>query len=482
MKWKTTLVLLLLTVGVGAYVSLYELRQPLPEEGARLAKELLRITPEEITRVIVVSPKARMTLERQSLDSPAGGVARDGAPQGVWRLTSLRNARANEELVHRLLNELNPLESEQTIKGTPDRPLNRADYGLQTPEATLTVASPQRSITLLFGSATAVEENRYVALEGPSDIAVVNASLFEALNQSPEAFRSHDLVDVKTWEVRQIAVTSANRSYTLAKLTNAAQTQQADRWKLLAPLEDVADSAAASTTLSQLRGLRIERFVAEELVEVDRARWGLDAPYATITLTTNEDQPPLEVVIGKVAEDDEQQRYAKRSDESTVYAVTSAQIDEVARDPHALRSRACFEFFASQVAKLQVSGEGASWTIERDGDAWKASDGIELDGAKVEEFLWKVRDIKLMRFVDDAPQDLARYGLDPTHGTIQVWLTGQLDPQTLAVGSTIETGTTRYGRITGRTAVVELPEVIHEILTTTPEYLNRAIGSIDGPA
>lgn len=371
--------------------------------------------------------------------------------------------------MNRILNELNPLESEQTLKETPDRPLNRADYGLEAPEATLTVASPQRSITLLFGSATAVEENRYVALEGSSEIAVVNTSLFEALDQPLEAFRSHDLVDVKTWDVRQIAVTSANRSYTLAKLTNAAQTQQADRWKLLAPLEDAADSAAASTTLSKLRALRIERFIAEDVTEAERARWGLEVPYATITLTTNEDQPPLDVVIGKVTEDDEQQRYAKRSDEPTLYALKTTSLEELLRDPQELRSQTCFEFFASQVSKLQVAWEGKSWTVERQDEIWKTNEGTTLDGAAVEEFLWKIRDVKLTRFVDDAPQDLARYGLDPAQGTIMVWVSGQTEPQTLLIGSTIEQGQTRYGRITARSPVVELPEVVNEILKTTPD-------------
>ncbi|HBH97099.1 MAG TPA: hypothetical protein DDX89_04820 [Candidatus Omnitrophica bacterium] len=66
-------------------------------------------------------------------------------------------------------------------------------------------------------------------------------------------------------------------------------------------------------------------------------------------------------------------------------------------------------------------------------------------------------------------QDLARYGLEPAKGTIQVWLAGDSNPQRLSVGDTIEAGTTRYGLMTGRRAVVELPEPINEILATTPD-------------
>ena len=64
MKWKTTLALLVLTVGVGAYVSLYELKQPLPEERQRLAARILHVLPDEVTSLAVELPHAKVTLNK----------------------------------------------------------------------------------------------------------------------------------------------------------------------------------------------------------------------------------------------------------------------------------------------------------------------------------------------------------------------------------------------------------------------------------
>lgn len=456
MKWKTTLLLLLLTVGVGAYVSLYELKQPTPEERSRLANQVLNLNPDDATGLIVTSPHGHVTLQRMS---------------SAWQLIppTPPNLRADASLISRVLNQLNPLEAEQVLQSTAQRPLAPADYGLQSPGATLTIITAKGMTKLLFGDPTAVGLNRYLSVEGAPTMFVVGDSLFELLDQPLEAFRSHDLVEVAAAEVRRITLASPASSYTLERISAPSSPAQADRWRLTQPVEDLADSAAASTIVSTLRGLRAERFLADELTEDDRARFGLEAPYATITLAVKEGSPPLELVIGKVTDDNDGQRYATRLDEPTISAVASSKVAELLRDPQALRSRACFEFFASQVEKLQVSWGGASWTIERQQETWKTSDGIEVDGAAVEEFLWKIRDSKLTRFIEDAPQDVARYGLEPAKGTIQVWLTGQSDPQGLSVGETTEGGATRYGRMAGRAAVVELPESLNDLLATKPE-------------
>ena len=462
MKWKTTLLLLLLTVGVGAYVSLHELKQPTPEERSRLANRVVNLNPEEVTGLLVTAPKGTVTLQRIS---------------NVWQVVSPRRLRAEAPLVSRILNHLNPLEAEHVLRQTTERPLAPADYGLQSPAATLTVITADRTMKLLFGDATAVGANRYLSMEGTPVLYVVSASLVELLVQPLDAFRSHDLVDVTAEEIQRITVVSPSSSYTLARTSEPASATHADRWRLTHPVDDPADSGVASTIVSALRGLRAERFLTDEFTEGDLARFGLAAPYATITIAVTEGDPPLELVIGKVTEDNDQRRTAKRSDEPTVFAVASAKVEELLRDPQELRSRACFDFFASQVAKLQVSWEGAPWTIERQQKTWKASDGTELDDAEVEEFLWKIRDITLTRFVEDAPQDLARYGLDPAKGTIRVWLTGQSDPQGLSVGETIDGGATRYGWMSGRAEVVELPESLNEILTATPEALKAVMPS-----
>lgn len=458
MKWKTTAVLLIAAVGLGSYVALVELKQPTQEERAERARQVVQIPPDEVTGLSVTFPAVTATLQRHDQ---------------AWRLSQPIAARADGSLLRRILNELDPLEAERVLEGGKDTPPALGEFGLASPRGTLAVTAGTRTTTLLFGEPTPVGDNLYLALPDSPKVFVVGTRLFEELNQPLETYRSRELLEFETWKVTRIAVASSRASYTL--------TKQGQRWQLTDPIADEADSAAASTTLSKLRNLPIERFMTDSPPAEPSPQWGFDAPFARITLTLEGAEQPLELAIGNTAVDDEQQRYARRSDEPTVYTVNHSSIEELLPDPQTLRSKMLMDFFADQVAKIHLAWQEAAWTIEKIDGQWNVSGGQEaLDAAKVEEWLWRLRDTKLNRFLEDAPQDLAparpelhgaggRYGLEPPSGTIQVWVTDQPEPTQLLIGASVEPGKTRYGRVVGRAAVVELPETINDLLTATPE-------------
>ncbi len=63
-RWKTLLLLLVATVGVGAYISLYEIRQPSREALERLSKQILSIPAESVTQLVLDLPQVKATLVR----------------------------------------------------------------------------------------------------------------------------------------------------------------------------------------------------------------------------------------------------------------------------------------------------------------------------------------------------------------------------------------------------------------------------------
>ncbi|MBI3010049.1 MAG: hypothetical protein HYY57_03585, partial [Candidatus Omnitrophica bacterium] len=64
MRWKTTLILFISVIGLGAYISLHEIKQPLPQEKEQLAKQVLSIAPESVTQIALDLPQAKITLTR----------------------------------------------------------------------------------------------------------------------------------------------------------------------------------------------------------------------------------------------------------------------------------------------------------------------------------------------------------------------------------------------------------------------------------
>lgn len=470
MHWKTTAVLLLITVGVGAYVSLYELKQPTVEERQQQTKEIARLAPEEVSSLLVESPEAgKVSLQR--LD-------------GAWRLVSPLDARADDAQVRRILSELNPLSAERTLTTPKDKPFALADFGLEAPKASLSASAGSRTVKFLVGDKTPVGTNRYLKLADGPTIHVVTSSLFDAANQPVDAYRSHELVDADPASATQIALTSSKGACTLRK--------QGERWQLTQPITDDAESSTVSTMLGKLRGLRIERFVTNQPAAGQLAGWGFEAPSSRISITTDKPDQPLEVLVGTPTTEKPEELYVKRTDEPAVYAVKKDALEELFQDPQALRSHAVLDIAPGQVTKTRLTWQGSTWTIEKKDGQWRLSDGTSLDSTKTEDWLWKLRDLKLTRFIEDEPKDLGRYGLEPTTtegspeergtGTIQVWIENQPDPKELAVGTTLDQDAPfgrRYGKMSGRSCIVELPEGINPIMTTTPESFRATPPSPD---
>ena len=448
MRWKTTFILLTVTIAIGAYVALYEIKQPSPEFQRLRTSQVVRIPRDEVTEITIQGPKSQVVLSREGQ---------------TWQLGTPR-VRADGEFVQALLSETTSLMSERVLSGSPEQPLELKAFGLDPPAARLTLVANTTPTTLLFGASTAVRENRYVQVEGRPEIFVVSSGLFDRLDQPAEVFRDPLLIRLESWRTDELTVTSVDGTLILVR--------HDDDWRLTQPFTDRADRAEVGAFLSHLSGLRIKRFVDDAPTAEQLSTWGLDHPTLEVMLSEGEPRIQRTLVFGASVADDASLVYAKRSDEPSLYAVASEDLQALRRDPHGLRATTCFEFFTSQVRKAELTTEGAGWTIERAQDQWRATgSSAVLDAGQVERWLSQLADLRLSGFEDDAPTALSRYGLDPPSAIVAVWTMVHQEPQRLFVGATLPESTNRYGRIEGRDAVVRLPALIAELLGTTLDNL-----------
>lgn len=443
MKWKTTLVLLIVTVAVGAYVSRYELRRPTAEQRERLAQQVADIPPDTVRRVRIELPKTTVAIERAA---------------NSWQMTEPLRARAEASLVSQILAELNPLTAERTLTGTSLKP---ADYGLDPAQGTLTIEADGGTTVLRLGEHTAVGENRYIALPNQSKVFVVGPDLFELIEQPADAYRDHAILTLDAWQIDELIVQSPKSAYAL--------TRQGDRWLLNEPVIDQADTAAVSGVLNKLKAVRADAFVSEQPTAEDLARFGLESPQIQIVVRGGADQPPQTLLIGELTTQTPPHRYAKRGEEPTVYSIPAAAIEALFVDPESLRSTLLFDLFASQITKVEVEWQAKTWAIEKSDDQWKVVEsGAMLDNRQVDEWLWKLRELRVEKFLEDEPTDLAAYGLEPPQGRISLWVLDGEESKDVLIGKPIESGHTRYGQITGRPGLVELPEALETLLGAPP--------------
>ena len=460
MRWKTTVLLLAATIAIGAYISLYEIRQPSSEERERLAQQILNISPESVGEI--------------ALEMPSGHVAFIRA-EATWRIRP-SNVRADGDRISELLNAASSLYAERLLSGSSDHPLNPATYGLNPPVGRMVITAHGIPTILLFGDATAVHSNRYMQIAGHAEIAVVPSHLFDLANQPSEAFRDPRFIRFSPWLIDEFAVTGPSGSFTLACTNNV--------WRLVQPFADRAARTEVNGLLDQTTGMRIRRFIADSLDPAQRASYGLEPPQTEVRIVQHQPATSTTVLAfgkavpgagGTAATTGAEQTalvYATRSDEPGLYAVDAADVEALHRDPHGLRSKTCLEFLTPLITKIAVMRQNHEWTIERVEGQWKTAGTAQpLEAERVETFITQLSELQLGGFVEDHPTALARYGLDTPYGTISVWSQDQPEPQRVLIGAAVEGSADRYGLIADRGAIVRLPDTVAQLLATTPEQL-----------
>ena len=453
MRWKTTVVLLIATIGLGAYVSLYDLRRPTREEQETRSKQVINLTPEDVRRLTVELGKTRLVLESSA----------DG-----WRLTEPVQARADSQLVQQLLAHLQPLTAERMLALKNDQPLTPSQFGLDPAKGTLTIESNSGITTLRFGEATPVGHHQYASLGDQTRIAVIGSELFDALNRSIDGYRSHALIDAESWQVNDLSIESPKGAYRLMR--------RGDQWELTAPIHDEADPAAASALLKALEGLRAVRFVMEQPQAEGVREWGFDEPAARVVVGFGQVRGPIELFIGREASDRAGERYVKRADEATIATMQSSAMEPLVKDLASLRSRQVFGAFAGQVTACRVEWQGRTWAIEKHEGQWREAGqreaertgGAALDADLVDKFLWKLHELRIERFIEDASLPEASSGLEPPAGRVILSVLGEDQPKELQIGSLLASSPHRYGRLLGRPGLIELPAGLDELLPTSP--------------
>ena len=450
MKWKTTLLLLTITIGIGTYISRYEIRQPTPEEQARRLQRVLDIPPDTVTHLQLRLPSATLTFARADATWTL-------APHGV---------RADATRIAQLLSQLEPLEAIRVLSGSANKPLELKSYGLDPAVGEITCTARGTPTMLLIGSATPMHKNRYAKLANRPEIFVIDASVFDTANQPVDTFRDPLLLHLTPSSIHGITLTSPTIAWTLTRSDNT--------WQLTQPLTDLASRAEVDAVLNDLRDLHIKRFVNDTPAIEQLATWGLDHPNAELQLQQEGvTHPLLTLFFGKSLPEDRTLLYAKRSDEPSLYAVSEADVEALLKDLQQLREKGCFHFTTDHVTKLAVIQGDTHWTIERTGTVWHEAGGTPsaLDTGQVEHWLNQVAELQLRGFIAEAETNRSRVGLAPPKGVIAIWTRESTIPQQLFIGYAIGDSTDRYGHIEGRTDLVKLPAAVTALLAMTPAQL-----------
>lgn len=400
LRTRSTVLLLLFALGLGAYVYLVE--RPAREREQKKAT-LLDVEADAVETVTLTYPDREIRLVK-------------GA-DGQWRIAAPLDVAADQTAVRNLVEAIASAERSKTI----DAPgADLAVYGLDQPTVTvqLKLKGGTEPPALVIGKETPIGFKAYAQKKGDPKLYLTTGAFHSGVKKEVKELRDKTIVDFQDDQVRAVRITGRDRARISIEKRDGA-------WTLTEPAEYPADEGEVRSFLSSVRGLRAQDFLDQP--GEDLATYGLTDPKLQVALSLGADAPEKLVALGN--EEDSggpKQIFVKRGDTSTIYKVGSWALGNLEKDATHFRDKTVLRFALEDVTAIVLTRRGQEpVTLERlAGGAWsvKGASGAPKADA-IARFVDDLSETKPHEIVADGVADLAPYGLEAPE--IHVAVTGR---------------------------------------------------------
>lgn len=285
-------------VGVKAYVAKQEAADT--ESAEEENPEIISIASADVKSIKFVIDKKEVTFEKDG-DS--------------WVKSDETAFPVDQDKIDTLVSSLNSIKAERTLENVEDA----SEYELDQPENTITVTTEDGETTVIqLGMENDSTSQEYIDLnKDSSTVYVVSNSTFSSFEGTLYDFaKSGVFPTVDSSTVSKISVDGKDSSYVVEKDEN-------NFWNITGDGEtEKADSAKATSLASTLSSVAYASYVNYNCAEDELSQYGLDKPYAEITVDYQEK-------VEKESSDDENE--AENGDEE----VSEASGDENQADENA---------------------------------------------------------------------------------------------------------------------------------------------------
>ena len=252
-------------VGVKAYVAKQEAADT--ESAEEENPEIISIASADVKSIKFVIDKKEVTFEKDG-DS--------------WVKSDETGFPVDQDKIDTLVSSLNSIKAERTLENVEDA----SEYELDQPENTITVTTEDGETTVIqLGMENDSTSQEYIDLnKDSSTVYVVSNSTFSSFEGTLYDFaKSGVFPTVDSSTVSKISVDGKDSSYVVEKDEN-------NFWNITGNGEtEKADSAKATSLASTLSSVAYASFVNYNCAEDELSQYGLDKPYAEITVDYQEE-------------------------------------------------------------------------------------------------------------------------------------------------------------------------------------------------
>ena len=412
MKLRNTILLLILGIGLFAYIRFVDSKKLSTDE--LLAQK---------GKVVAVD---RSGTDAVTIRNSEGSLQLKKAPDGNWLIEAPVKDHADSLAISTLFTSLESLRMEPLPAGKGG---GLAEYGLTKGDVSIKV-SGKDSFELLIGKETAVEGKVYMRVEGKDLAYVASKDLRDQATKSIKDWRDRKLSDLTATQVNKVGIKTAKGEFEAEKTSN--------HWSLTRPFKGRADDQKLTDLISNATTPRIEDFIADTK---DLGAFGLNEPRATITFHADGVKEPVVLQIGNAKKTDKPEEkkdeskpepatpaapthvYVKLSNRDGVFTVPAAIESLISTQPNDLRDQSLMRVQTDLVDRITLEAPGrGKIVLGRNGEEWvrkieKQTD-VPVNGGAANKLLSDLTTMKVTRFVADVAGDLKQYGLDAPVATV----------------------------------------------------------------
>ena len=343
-------------VGVKTYVAKQEAADT--ESAEEENPEIISIASADVKSIKFVIDKKEVTFEKDG-DS--------------WVKSDETDFPVDQDKIDTLVSSLNSIKAERTLENVEDA----SEYELDQPENTITVTTEDGETTVIqLGMENDSTSQEYIDLnEDSSTVYVVSNSTFSSFEGTLYDFaKSGVFPTVDSSTVSKISVEGKDSSYVVEKDEN-------NFWNITGDGEtEKADSAKATSLASALSSMAYSSYVNYNCAEDEFSQYGLDKPYAEITVCYQEK-------VKKESTDDENE--AENGDEEVSEASEDENQGDETADSETDGSESLDEDADSETDGNESSDEDVdvadAEAVENENTDETADDNVEAEDTDVTE-------------------------------------------------------------------------------------------------
>jgi hypothetical protein len=411
MRFKGTLVLLLVCAGLGGFVYYYEIKGGEKREKAKQEeKQLWKLESNNVQQIDLILPDQHLTALRTG--------------EKEWKLTAPRALEADSDELNRLASSAADMSRENVIEPNAS---DLSKFGLNPAEVTLYFKmkdGAERKIR--FGQNNPTGSSTYAVLDGKNEVFLVPTYVASTFKKKLTDLRNRNILKFEQFETQSVDLQTQKGAVRLVK--------EGDRWWIQGKERWAADSSAVNGLLSALATTQAKDFL-EDSADSYRSL-GLDKPLLDVKLTVGKDKGIKHLTVGlekskltragdikskpKTDKKDDttattaSELYVARDESRTeLFFVDKEFVDKLVKEPKDLRDKALAAFQRWDIDVVFLKNSKGEFTFTKSGTSgdWVMGDAKKKTKWDGVSGILDAMEKPVKEFVEN-PGVSSTYGLD----------------------------------------------------------------------